>query len=197
MSFGMESVAGFSMPEKHHRAKFGMWLFLSSEIMFFSGFIGAYIALRNATPTAAADAAQLSTTLALINTVALILSSLTMALAVNASKKGDAPTVQMYLIFTIALACVFMVIKTIEYYTKYKHGIGPSTSPFFGAYYMLTGFHGLHVLGGIIALTVLTLFSFGGKFTKEYNIPIEVTGLYWHIVDIVWIFLFPMLYLIK
>jgi cytochrome c oxidase subunit III len=194
---GAEVVAGFDMASKMHRAKFGMWLFLASEIMFFSGFIGAYIALRNAMPGSAEDASQLNTGLALVNTVVLILSSLTMALAVAASKRGDQGQLQLFLVLTFILACGFLVIKSIEYYSKFSHGLYPSTSPFFGTYYLLTGFHGLHVIGGMVVLWHILTFAFSEKYNATYNIPIETFGLYWHFVDVVWIFLFPMLYLIK
>jgi len=197
MGHGAEAVAGFDVASRHHRAKFGMWLFLASEIMFFTGFIGAFIALYNATPTAAQDAQNLSWKLALVNTVVLITSSLTMALAVAASKRGHNGQLQLFLILTFLLACTFMVIKMIEYKTKISHGMGPSASPFFSAYFLLTGFHGLHVLGGMVAIWHLLAYAFAGTYTKEYNIPIEITGLYWHFVDIVWIFLFPMLYLLS
>jgi len=198
MSYGgAATVAGYSIPEKHHRAKFGMWLFLTSEIMFFTGFIGAYIALYNSSPTAGKDACELNWVIALINTIVLITSSLTMARAVAASKRGDAPSVQLHLVLTMLLAFTFMGIKAYEYGSKFAHGYTPSYSPFFSAYYLLTGFHGLHVLGGIVVMWHLLAFSFAGKYTKEYNIPMEVTGLYWHFVDIVWIFLFPMLYLLS
>ena len=120
-----------------------------------------------------------------------------MALAVAASKRGDKGQLQLFLVLTFLLGSTFMVIKAVEYTTKISHGLGPSSSPFFSAYYLLTGFHGLHVLAGMIVIWHLCVFAFSGKYTKEYNHPVEVTGLYWHLVDVVWIFLFPLLYLLS
>ena len=185
-----------------HRDKFGMWLFLASEVMFFTGFIAAYIVLRNAHAGTDGDPfllanRHLSVPLAATNTLALILSSFTMALAVGASQKGDKGKTQLFLLATSALACVFLVIKYIEYSTKFHHGYTPDKNVFFAMYFLLTGFHGLHVVGGIITIAILVFVNAKGKFSAEYNTPIEVTGLYWHLVDIVWIFLFPMLYLLQ
>ncbi|MBI2931722.1 MAG: cytochrome c oxidase subunit 3 family protein [Planctomycetes bacterium] len=194
MIHAAEVIAGDGIPAQLHRGKFAMWLFLASEVMFFTGFIGAFIALYNATPTAASDARQLNANVALVNTIVLITSSLTMALAVAASKRGNRSRVRLFLVVTILLGATFLVIKAFEYKAKLEHGITPGTSTFFSAYYLLTGFHGLHVLGGIVAL--LWLAAISGRFTREYNVPVEVTGLYWHFVDVVWIFLFPVLYLI-
>lgn len=142
------------------------------------------------------DSRGLSVPLAALNTVALILSSFTMALAISAIQRGDQTWTKLYLAVTVALACVFLVVKTIEYTTKFNHEILPSTNIFYGAYFLLTGFHGLHVVAGIVALLILLLLTIKGEFNEHNNAAIECTGLYWHIVDLVWIFLFPMLYLL-
>jgi heme/copper-type cytochrome/quinol oxidase subunit 3 len=191
--------------EEYDRTKFGMWLFLASEIMFFTGFFGAYIVLRMSDPLGVFDGHQLwdlgevkyaGLALALLNTVVLIVSSLTMALAVDASRQGNQARLSKFLGFTIGLACVFLVVKSIEYGAKFAHEHYPSTNNFFGTYFLLTGFHGLHVIGGIIALSILWLNSKRGRYTSTHFAPIEIAGLYWHFVDIVWIFLFPTLYLL-
>jgi heme/copper-type cytochrome/quinol oxidase subunit 3 len=191
--------------EEYDRTKFGMWLFLASEIMFFTGFLGAYIVLRTSDPGGVFDGHHLwqlgeipylGLILALINTVVLIVSSLTMALAVDASKSGEQARLSKFLGLTMGLGCVFLVIKAIEYGAKFEHDHFPSTNNFYGTYFLLTGFHGLHVVGGIIALAILWANSKRGRYTTQHFAPVEMTGLYWHFVDIVWIFLFPTLYLL-
>ncbi len=184
--------------EAYYRAKFGMWLFLASEIMFFSGFICAYIVLRNRPENlmiALKSQEHLDKILGAINTGVLILSSLTMALAVAAAQRGNAKGLRLFLFFTILLGATFLVIKGFEYSAKFSHGDYPSKNFFYGCYFTLTGFHGLHVIGGIVLMIILLLLSFAGKF-REKSTAIELSGLYWHFVDIVWIFLFPMLYLL-
>ncbi|MBI2195341.1 MAG: cytochrome c oxidase subunit 3 [Planctomycetes bacterium] len=196
--------------EDAHRAKLAMWLFLASEVMFFSGFIAAYIVLRNATPAGQnnpfnIENRHLSVPLATVNTMALILSSFTMALAVAAGQRGDKAKTSMYLICTILLGTLFLGIKGVEYGTKFSHHIFPSTNVFYGCYFVLTGFHGLHVLIGVLALFILAVgneravlrdMHSGGNTPMANPCAIECTGLYWHLVDIVWIFLFPLLYLL-
>jgi cytochrome c oxidase subunit 3 len=184
---------------QHDRAKFGMWLFLASEIMFFTGFIGSYIVLRMNNAEAMLkdqDQIQMTLHLAIINTVALILSSLTMAMAVKSAHERKQIATSSYLFATILLACVFMVVKFLEYKAKFDHGLYPSSSPFFSCYFTMTGFHGLHVLAGIVALLGILGGSMSGAYTNGHYRPVEITGLYWHLVDLIWIFLFPMLYLL-
>src|SRR5262249_9179967 len=163
------------------RTKFGMWLFLASEIMFFTGFLGAYIVLRMSDPNKVFDGHHLwnlgeikyaGLALALINTVVLIVSSLTMALAVGASNRGEKARLSKFLGFTIGLGCVFLVIKGIEYGAKFSHEHFPSTNNFYGTYFLLTGFHGLHVVGGIIALSILWLHAKAGRYTTEHFTPV-------------------------
>jgi heme/copper-type cytochrome/quinol oxidase subunit 3 len=177
------------------RARFGMWLFLASEIMFFAGFIGAYVVLRMANPhLAVAAQAELSWPLAAINTGVLIISSLTMVLAVNAISKGNRGRCEDMVFITASLGLVFLVIKGFEYAAKFDHGITPASSSFWSAYFLMTGFHGLHVLGGIVALVFLLF------YIKHYGphryAKVENVALYWHFVDLVWIFLFPIVYLL-
>jgi cytochrome c oxidase subunit 3 len=178
---------------RHRTLKLGMWLFLASEVMMFGGFLASYILFRVATPSMAADQAKLDTTLAMLNTFVLIGSSLTMALAVQAGGEGDASRVRRFLGITLLLALAFLVIKSFEYGAKFSHGITSMSSIFFTCYFTLTGLHAVHVIGGMIALAVM--FVRAGSFTPENHGALESAGLYWHFVDVVWIFLFPMLYL--
>lgn len=195
--------------------KLAMWAFLASEIMFFTGFFGAFIVLRNANlELFAHSASELVPALALLNTVVLIGSSLTMALGILNLQKGNVKLFQLFLGLTILCGFIFLGVKYVEYTTKFSHvltgeeiehlrsgidpgapGIFPSTNVFFAFYYLMTGFHAIHVIAGVAPM----IFMFFKSFTKKgYNFPVKVEalGLYWHFVDLVWIFLFPVLYLI-
>lgn len=180
--------------ERRNLRAMGMWLFLGSEIMFFTAFFGAYIVVRSAAVDSIVQ--PLDKVLGALNTVVLISSSLTMALAVVFSKRGDRKLTGIYLAATFLLACAFMVVKSFEYAAHFREGVFPSTDIFHSFYYLLTGFHGVHVLGGMIALGILWKRNRRGDFSADYYDPIEMTGLYWHFVDLVWIFLFPALYLL-
>jgi cytochrome c oxidase subunit 3 len=183
--------------EKFERARFGMWLFLASEIMFFAGFIGAYVVLRMANPhLAIAGQAVLSWELAAVNTAVLIISSLTMVLAVHHISKGNRGKCEDMIFLTALLGLVFLVVKGFEYAAKFDHvpAITPGTSSFWSAYFLMTGFHGLHVLGGIVALIFLLFYV--KNYGPERYAKVENVALYWHFVDLVWIFLFPIVYLL-
>ena len=180
--------------DRRNMRAMGMWLFLGSEVMFFTAFFGAYIVVRSAAPGSVA--LPLDRPLGALNTVVLITSSLTMALAVLYSKQGDRLRTGRYLGLTFLLACVFLVVKAVEYAHHFEEGVFPSHDIFHGFYFLLTGFHGLHVIGGMIALGILWVRNRSGDFDEHYCDPIEITGLYWHFVDLVWIFLFPALYLL-
>lgn len=182
------------LSERHETAKLGMWLFLASEVMMFAGFIAAYVVLRSANPGMVADAATLNRTLATVNTFILITSSLTMALGVASIRSGDVDRLRLFLLLTVLLGASFLVIKAFEYGAKFAHGIYSWTSIFFTCYFTMTGLHGLHVLGGIVLLGILAVGS--RRFSTDHHTPVELVGLYWHFVDVVWIFLFPMLYLL-
>jgi cytochrome c oxidase subunit 3 len=190
-------------------AKLGMWLFLVTEILFFGGLFVAYIVYRAWNPELFTMAAtQLDTLMGGINTLVLIGSSLTMALAIRAAQTDNPSASIKYLASTVALAFVFMVIKYFEYTHKFELGIfpgenytftgidHPKANIFFSIYYMMTGLHGIHVIIGIGIITWLIIKTKKGAFNSSYYTPVEITGLYWHLVDIIWIFLFPLLYLI-
>ena len=176
--------------------KLGMWVFLASEVMFFTGLIGAYVVLRMGHPSWPGLEGHLSVPMGTINTLVLICSSTTIVLALAASQRGAMGAVRQWLLATILLGSLFLVIKGIEYSTKFHHHIFPSTNVFWSCYFTLTGFHALHVLGGIIFnLWVLGLTRAGSLWQSQGH-RLELAGLYWHFVDIVWIFLFPLLYLL-
>jgi cytochrome c oxidase subunit 3 len=187
----------------------GMWLFLVTEIMFFGGMFTAYVVYRTAHPGAFVAAShELNITMGGINTAVLICSSLTMVLAVSAAQMGHKKSLITNLILTILLGSVFLGIKAVEYHEKFvnHHVPGPSfhfdgpeasyAQLFFSIYFAMTGLHALHMVIGIVLLAILAVRAQRGVFSKEYYTPIDMTGLYWHFVDVVWIFLFPLLYLL-
>jgi cytochrome c oxidase subunit 3 len=192
----MENTAqalSFHEERRDHRV-FGMWLFLASEIMFFTAFFASYIVIRSASKGSIVQ--PLDKVMGAINTTVLITSSLTMALGVLASKRGDRKALMNWLAATFGLACMFLVIKFFEYSAHFREGVYPGTDIFHAFYFLITGFHGIHVLGGMVTLAILWFRAKRGDFNTEYNDPIEIAGLYWHFVDLVWIFLYPALYLI-
>lgn len=180
-----------------YNGKLGMWLFLASEAMLFGGLFSAYVLLR----TAAADWPNplevLHVPLATINTVVLIASGITVVMAWTALRQNDWSGFQRHLWITAALGCVFLAIKGYEYYDKLSHGHYPSTSIFYGTYFILTGAHVLHLVGGVFALAWHGLFGrrFWEQHPAQFANRVEVTGLYWHFVDLVWLVLFPTFYL--
>jgi cytochrome c oxidase subunit 3 len=179
--------------------KLGIWLFLASEVMLFGALFSSYILLRvGADVWPHGRDVGLSVPLATLNTLVLIASSVTMVMAWASLKMNEFGKFKIYLGLTIAAAFVFLIVKAFEYAAKFEHHHFPSSSTFFAIYFTLTGLHGLHVVGGIVVNSYLLL---TGK--KQWNQEpdrfanrIEYAGLYWHFVDLVWIFLFPVLYLL-
>ena len=174
--------------------KLGLWWFLSSEIITFGGLIGSYIVLRLAHPEWAEAAQHLSVLIATVNTAVLLTSSLTMVLAFAAVGHGYDYTTRTWLGCTVALGLVFLLIKALEWSGKLSAGMVPSVSGFWSFYYAMTGLHALHVLAGIVVNAVLLLVALRGRLRPMAH-RVELAGLYWHFVDLVWIFLFPLLYL--
>ena len=184
-----------------NNSKLGIWVFLASEIMLFGGLFSAYVFLRMAAP--AGDFAywgtKLSIPMATVNTLVLISSSVTMIMSWVSLKMKDFEKYKMYMGLTLLCASIFLVIKYFEYTGKFHHGIYPSSSTFMAIYFTLTGLHGLHIIGGMIVMGYFWLPA-GNKMwhsePEHFTNRIEVAGLYWHFVDLVWIFLFPVLYLL-
>lgn len=176
--------------------KLGMWLFLASEVMFFTGLIAAYIVLRMGHPAWPGPAGHLSVPIGTVNTFVLIGSSMTMVMAYAMLQRDQQAAARLYLGLTILLGTAFLGIKAYEYSEKFHHQLFPHTNVFWSCYFTLTGFHALHVLGGIIANAWFFFRALQGRLRASNSYLIELAGLYWHFVDIVWIFLFPLLYLI-
>ena len=177
--------------------KIGIWLFLGSEVMFFAALIAAYLLTRaNAEKPAEifADAIPLIS----LNTFLLIVSSLTMALSLASIRRGNQIGLRISLLFTVMLGATFVLIQSFEYNELFHKGLTMNGDPYiFGSmFYLLTGFHGLHVTGGVVWNLLVWLKALRGGFTKENHIGVELAGLYWHFVDLVWIILFTIIYLI-
>ncbi len=184
-----------------NNSKLGIWVFLASEVMLFGGLFSAYVFLRMAAPVGdfAYWGSKLSIPMATVNTLVLISSSVTVIMSWASLKMKDFEKYKMYMGLTLLCALIFLVIKYFEYTGKFHHGIYPSSSTFMGIYFTLTGLHGLHIIGGMIVMGYFWL-PFGNKMwqsdPERFTNRIEVAGLYWHFVDLVWIFLFPILYLL-
>ena len=176
--------------------KLGIWLFLASEVMLFGALFSTYILLR--VGAIEWPHGELNVWLGMVNTFILIASSVTMVMAWASLKLGEWGKHRMYLALTVALSALFLVNKYFEYASHFSKGELPSHSTFLAIYYTLTGLHGLHILGGMIVMAYFL--GPGAKLYKkspeQFTNRIEYTGLYWHFVDLVWIFLFPVLYLL-
>jgi cytochrome c oxidase subunit 3 len=209
-----------NMEQQREAATLGMWVFLVTEIMFFGGMFLAYTLYRSQFPESFASASNhLSWQLGAINTGVLIFSSFTMAMAVYSVQIGKQRNLIISLVLTMLLGVTFLGIKAVEYQEKYvdnlipgrlipgkafdptKVHLLPGAAPqnvemFYWIYFAMTGMHAIHMVIGVGVLAVILFFSARGRYGPEYHNPVEVTGLYWHFVDIIWIFLFPLLYLL-
>lgn len=175
--------------------KLGMWIFLASEIMFFTALIAAFVTFRTRGLMVIPEEA-LNVPLAAANTFILIVSSFTVVMALEAVQEGREGRFLLFLLATLAIGAVFIGIQGIEWAELFRHGVTPATDTFGTAFFVLTGFHGLHVIVGLLWLVFALLKAFRGDFTRQNNLGIELFGLYWHFVDIVWIILFTIIYLI-
>ena len=220
-----------NMEQQREAGTLGMWVFLVTEMMFFGGMFLAYTLYRYKYPEAFAAASNhLDIRLGAFNTVVLIFSSFTMAMAVYSTQLGKRRNSIICLLLTIVLGLTFLGIKAVEYKDKYRDNLIPgqlipghpfkpaiakpgeeadehklhlppgvpvgNIEMFYWLYFAMTGMHALHMIIGVCLLTVLTILAWRGRFSPEYHAPVEISGLYWHFVDIVWIFLFPLLYLL-
>lgn len=179
-------------------AKLGIWLFLASEVMLFGALFSALITLRLGVNDWPHGYEVLNVPLATLNTVVLIFSSVTVVMAWAALKMNNLKQFKTYMSLTLLMSFLFLIVKAIEYGSKFSHGISPATSNFYAIYFVITGLHGLHIIGGIIVNAYLL--GPGSKMwlvePERFTGRIECAGLYWHFVDLVWIFLFPILYLL-
>jgi cytochrome c oxidase subunit III len=188
-------------------ARMGMWLFLFTELILFGGMFILYSVYRYKYPDAFHLAAkELNTIVGTFNTAILLTSSLTMALSITAIQRKQKTLSIVFQFLTIVLALGFMVNKYFEWTAKFHHGIYPGSDTllakpageivFFGLYYVMTGLHGLHVIIGMVLIALMMRFTSQGIINNDSYVKLESAGLYWHLVDIIWIFLFPLFYLI-
>jgi cytochrome c oxidase subunit III len=201
------------MEQQAEASTLGMWTFLVTEVLFFGGLFMAYLVYRAADPVGFQEASHhLNVYWGAANTVVLIVSSLTMALAVRAAQTSASPKTQVgWILATMLLGAAFLGVKVVEYKDKFDHhlvpgpdflwpaasGSHPQTAEmFYSLYFCMTGLHALHMIIGLGLMTWLAVTAWKGAYNAEYFSPVEISGLYWHFVDIVWIFLFPLLYLI-
>ena len=178
--------------------KLGIWLFLASEVMLFGSLFSSYALLRSGAASWPKQYEVLNVPLAALNTVVLIASSVTMVLAWASLKNRNVQRYRLFMGLTLAGGAIFLIVKAIEYSEKFSHGLYPSTNNFLGLYFTLTGLHAIHVIAGMIVNAYLigpgvTMWS---SEPERFTNRIEVAGIYWHFVDVVWIFLFPVLYLL-
>jgi cytochrome c oxidase subunit 3 len=198
-----------SLQQQHEASTLGMWIFLITEVMFFGGLFMAYMIYRIWYPEAWSEGSrELDITLGGFNTVVLIGSSLTMAFAVRSAQTGKRTGTMTWLVLTMLLGLTFLVVKYFEYKHKWdlNHIPGPNfvfegphgdqVQIFLSLYFMMTGLHALHMVIGFGILSTILWMAYKNRFSPEWYTPVEMSGLYWHFVDIVWIFLFPLLYLV-
>lgn len=201
-----------SLEQQHDANVLGMWTFLITELMLFGGMFLAYLLFRVLYPSVFFEGAtHQNVLLGAVNTAVLILSSLTMALGVHAAQVGKQRQLQLFLGATAALGLVFLGIKAVEYWEHYIHGlvpgplftnpevlanVGPNGALYFFIYFVMTGIHASHMIIGIGIVLALIVRSRTGRYLGHGFVPIEMIGLYWHFVDVIWVFLFPLLYLL-
>lgn len=196
------------MPQQKEAATLGMWAFLATEVLFFGAMFNSYITYRHAYPAAFAAASHHTIVLfGTVNTAILLTSSLTMALAVHAARENKIKWSFRFLAITIFFAVGFLAVKGLEYYQDldehlwpgphFRADLPPQAQIFWVLYWIMTGVHALHVTVGVGLLSIMAWMTSRRKFSSAYYTPVEISGLYWHFVDIIWIFLYPLLYLIQ
>jgi len=201
-----------TMEQQFDTSKIGMWLFLATEVLTFGGLFAGFGLMQNRYPQEFVEAhEQLQRLAGALNTVVLLVSSFTMVMGVQAARNNQPKKTARYLWLTVACAGIFMVVKAYEYTHKFEEGLLPGIfyhhhgdliagshgyATFFSFYFMMTGLHGLHVLIGMILLSWLAIRAKRGEFSDKYYTPVDLVGLFWHLVDMIWIYLFPLYYLI-
>jgi len=196
------------MPQQLEASRQGMWTFLATEVLFFGGMFMGYIIYRHIYPEAFGAASKHTIVLyGTINTAILLTSSLTMALAVHAAQESRQRALFRWLLVTVFLGLCFLGVKGLEYHedldehlwpgAHFRADLPPQSQIFWFLYWSMTGLHAIHVTVGVVVLSMMARMAARGLFSTHYHTPIEISGLYWHFVDIVWIYLYPLLYLIN
>jgi cytochrome c oxidase subunit 3 len=197
-----------NLEKQTHAARLGMWLFLATEVLLFTALFAGYGAYRYLyTDTFVQASRALETWIGAVNTVVLVTSSFTVAMGLDAAVKGNGKRTALLFGISVALAAVFLGFKYVEYSHHFHAGDlpgryyrgpipGVGAELFFTLYFLITGLHGIHVVIGMTILAVVGVLAWKGRFGPEYHTPVELAGLYWHLVDLIWIFVFPLIYLI-
>jgi len=198
-----------SLARQNEAMRLGMWLFLATEVLLFAGLFTGYTVYRFQFPEAFAECSRhLELTLGTVNTLVLITSSLTVALAIHYARTDQPRAAAICLVITLLFALSFLGIKAVEYaehfherslpgkYYAYEAVKIPGAAMFFSVYFLMTGLHGLHVIAGMSVLSWILRRTLQGRYSSQYYTGLELGGLYWHLVDLIWIFLYPLLYLI-
>jgi cytochrome c oxidase subunit III len=198
-----------SLEKQAHAARLGMWLFLATEVLLFTALFAAYGVYRFLYPEGFAQSSRsIETWIGFVNTLVLVTSSFTVAMGLDAAVKGNGRRTALLFAASVGLALVFLGFKAIEYTHHFQEGQlpgryytfegvqAPGASLYFSLYFLITGLHAIHVIIGMSALAIVGALAWRGRFTGEYHTPVELAGLYWHLVDLVWIFVFPLIYLI-
>jgi cytochrome c oxidase subunit III len=208
-----------TMEQQFDTSKIGMWLFLATEVLLFGGLFAGFGLMQARYPQEFIEAHEhLQRPLGAVNTVVLLISSFTMVMGVLSAQRGDKKKVVFFLVLTILCACIFLGVKYFEYSHKFEEHLLPPRwyhaqptdtvhdasgaishgyGTFFAFYFMMTGLHAIHIIVGIILLSWIAVRANRGEFSKAYYTPVDLVGLYWHLVDLIWIYLFPLFYLIK
>lgn len=199
-----------SLEQQHDANVLGMWIFLATEVMLFGGMFLAYTVYKSVYPTTFSDATQHQNLLAgSINTCVLIVSSLAVALAVRSAQLGNRQRLVLFLLIGAALGTVFLGIKGLEYFQHWEEGLVPGVrytysgpdanhaALFFILYFMMTGVHAIHLSIGVLLVLIVAVRAWRGQFLRERYTGVELLGLYWHFVDVIWLFLFPLFYLLR
>ncbi len=198
-----------SLEKQTHAARLGMWLFLATEVLLFTALFAGYGVYRFLYRDAFAESSRhLQTWIGLVNTLILVTSSFTVAMGVDRAAKGDGRGAWRFFAVSVLFALAFLALKGVEYTHHFRVGElpgryytneevrGPGAAIFMALYFLITGLHGLHVVVGMTVLLVIGLKARAGAYAAEYHVPVELAGLYWHLVDLIWIFVFPLIYLV-
>jgi len=197
-----------NLEKQAHAARLGMWLFLATEVLLFAALFTGYAVYRYLYgPDFAAASRSLETWIGLVNTFVLVTSSFTVAMGLDRATRGDGRGTLALFLASVGLGIVFLVFKYFEYRHHFRAGelpgryytattvLGPGAPLFWSLYFLITGLHAIHVVVGMTVLTVIGVRAGRGAFTPAYYVPVELAGLYWHLVDLIWIFVFPLIYL--
>jgi cytochrome c oxidase subunit III len=198
-----------SLEKQAHAARLAMWIFLATEILLFTALFTAYAVYRYLFPDGFAEASRaIETWIGFVNTLVLVTSSLTVATGLNFAARGDGRRTALFFGLSVLLALVFLGLKAVEYTHHFQEGQlpgpyytfegvkAPGGPMFFTLYFLITGLHAIHVVVGMTVLIVIGTLAYRGHYTAEYHVPVELGALYWHLVDLIWIFVFPLIYLI-